>query len=72
VPTQQFENFEAVTIYCPRCKQAMPVRKRLLLVLLDKEIYEYLCSRCGTSVAKKDQPLELKGFPPKTGPGSLI
>jgi len=55
---KQFEDFEAVTVYCPRCKQAMPVRKRLLLVLLDKEIYEYLCSRCGTSVAKKDQPLQ--------------
>jgi hypothetical protein len=24
-------------IYCPECKSAMPVRKRLLLVLLDKE-----------------------------------
>ena len=56
----QFEQLEAVSIYCPRCRQAMPVRKRLLLVLLDREIYEYLCSRCGSSVAKKDQPLQLQ------------
>jgi len=58
---KQFENFEAVTIYCPRCRQAMSVRKRLLLVLLDREIFEYLCSRCGMSVAKKDQPITPKG-----------
>ena len=68
----QFENLEAVSVYCPKCRQAMPVRKRLLLVLLDKEIYEYLCARCGTSVAKKDQPLETKPFPPSSGPGRIF
>ena len=61
----QFENLEAVSIYCPRCRQAMPVRKRLLLVLMDRELFEYLCARCGTSVAKKDQPFQPK---PASGP----
>ena len=68
----QFENLEAVSIYCPRCRQAMPVRKRLLLVLLDKEIYEYLCARCGTSVAKKDQPFSLKPVVPNPGGGKVF
>jgi hypothetical protein len=63
----EFENLEAVSIFCPRCRQAMPVRKRLLLVLLDREIYEYLCARCGTSVAKKNEPTQLKPF---GGPGA--
>ena len=54
---KQFENLEAVSLYCPRCKDAMPVRKRLLLVLLDSEVYEYLCARCGASVGKKTEPL---------------
>lgn len=53
----QFENLEAVSLFCPRCKAAMPVRKRLLLVLLDSEMYEYLCSRCGSSLGKKNEPL---------------
>ena len=72
MPTDQFENLEAVSIFCPRCRQAMPVRKRLLLVLLDREMYEYLCARCGTSVAKKNEPFRPKPFGgPKTGPGVI-
>ena len=30
---RSFEEFEATSLYCPRCKAAVPVRKRLLLVL---------------------------------------
>lgn len=48
-----YKNFEATTLYCPNCKMAMPVRKRLLLVLPEGEKYEYLCSRCGSSVGDK-------------------
>jgi hypothetical protein len=51
-----FENLEAVALYCPRCKAAMPVRKRLLLVLPEGELFEYLCTRCGTSVGQKNEP----------------
>jgi hypothetical protein len=32
---------------------AVPVRERLLLILPDGELYEYLCSRCGASVGEK-------------------
>lgn len=49
----QFEDFKASALYCPRCKQAMPVRSRLLLVLPDGELHEYLCQRCASSLGTK-------------------
>ena len=51
---QQFENFTASSLYCEKCKTAMPVRERLLLVLPDKEIYDYLCTNCGSSVGSRE------------------
>ena len=51
---QQFENFTASSLYCEKCKAAMPVRERLLLILPDKEIFDYLCSGCGTSVGQRE------------------
>jgi hypothetical protein len=48
-----FEQFEATSLYCPRCKVAVPVRKRLLLVLPEGDQYEYLCVRCSSSVGIK-------------------
>jgi hypothetical protein len=48
-----YQDFSATELYCPRCKLATPVRQKLLLVLPDGELYEYLCSRCGTSVGEK-------------------
>lgn len=54
---EQFESLEAVSLYCPGCKAAMPVRKRLLQVLPESEIYEYRCARCGASVGKKNEPV---------------
>lgn len=50
---RQFDQLEASALYCPRCQAAVPVRKRLLLVLPEGERYEYLCSRCLTSVGRK-------------------
>ncbi|MGA1128970.1 MAG: hypothetical protein ACO3XN_02760 [Chthoniobacterales bacterium] len=32
----------------------MPVRERLLLVLPDKEIYDYLCTGCADSVGQRE------------------
>jgi hypothetical protein len=32
----------------------MPVRERLLLVLPDKEIFDYLCTGCGSSVGRRE------------------
>jgi hypothetical protein len=58
-----FEEFEATSLYCPHCKSAVPVRKRLLLVLPEGDEYEYLCNYCSTSVGtkidKSAPPLEL-------------
>lgn len=53
-PQQQFENFTASSLYCEKCKAAMPVRERLLLVLPDKEIYDYLCTACASSVGSRE------------------
>lgn len=48
-----YGQFEATSLYCPRCKEAVPVRKKLLLILPEGDEYEYLCSRCGSSVGMK-------------------
>jgi hypothetical protein len=37
------------------------VRKRLLLVLLDRETFDYVCAGCGSVVGKKEQPLRRSG-----------
>jgi len=51
---QQFENFTASTLYCEKCRATLPVRERLLLVLPDKEIYDYLCTGCASSVGSRE------------------
>lgn len=50
---QQYEDFDATQLFCPTCRQAVPVRKRLLLVLTNGEKYDYTCAFCGTSVGDK-------------------
>jgi hypothetical protein len=51
---QQFENFTASSLYCEKCRATLPVRERLLLVLPDKEIFDYLCTECGSSVGQRE------------------
>ena len=48
-----FKEFDASQLYCPKCKRAVPVRKRLLLVLSEGDKYEYLCAICSESVGTK-------------------
>jgi len=48
-----FEQFEATSLYCSKCKAAVPVRKKLLLVLPEGDEYEYLCAYCSSSVGTK-------------------
>lgn len=48
-----FGDFVARELYCPRCRQAQPVRERLLLILPDGELHEYLCRRCGASLGQR-------------------
>ena len=50
---QQFGQFTASELYCPKCKRAQPVRERLLLVLPTGELHEFICSHCGTSLGKR-------------------
>jgi hypothetical protein len=58
-----YKEFDATELYCPRCKQAVPVRKRLLLVLPEGDKYEYMCAYCsetvGTKIDKQDKPLTI-------------
>ena len=53
-----YREFDATELYCPICRQAVPVRKRLLLVLPDGDKYEYLCKFCSESVGTKIDRLE--------------
>jgi hypothetical protein len=50
----QFEDFTASTLYCEKCRATTPVRERLLLVLPEKEIFDYLCAECGSSVGQRE------------------
>jgi hypothetical protein len=49
----QYGDFDATELYCPRCRRAVPVRKRLLLVLAEGDKYDYTCTFCGQSVGDK-------------------
>jgi ribosomal protein L40E len=51
---RQFNNLRAESLYCRGCGAAMPVRERLLLVLPEKELYEYLCQQCGATVGSRE------------------
>jgi len=51
---KQFESLTASSLYCDKCKKAMPVRERLLLILPEKEIFDYLCTECGSSVGQRE------------------
>jgi len=42
-----FETFQASVLFCARCRAPQPVRERLLLLLPDGELHEYLCTACG-------------------------
>jgi hypothetical protein len=57
---EQFESFTASQLYCRKCAKSMPVRERLLLVLPDKEMYEYLCTGCAESLGQREVSLAEK------------
>ncbi len=52
-PGRQFDDFEASSLFCPTCRAAQPVRRRLLLVLPTGDLYDYTCRVCGTSVGSQ-------------------
>lgn len=52
-PPKQFEELEALTLFCAKCKKAVPVRKKLLLALPEGDKYDYLCTECGSPIGSK-------------------
>jgi hypothetical protein len=50
---ETYRDFDARELFCANCKRAVPVRKRLLLILADGEKYDYTCTLCGASVGDK-------------------
>lgn len=65
-PRDNFEEFEATTLFCPRCRRATPTRKKLLLVLPSGNKYDYVCAECGTAVGGKtdNDPRDFFGTAP--------
>jgi hypothetical protein len=51
----QYEAIHATELFCPRCRRAVRVREKLLLVLPDGNLYDYLCTECGESLGKRDE-----------------
>jgi len=60
-----FKDLDATELYCPKCKKAVPVRKRLLLLLPEGDKYEYRCAFCaesvGTKIDRHDKPVISEG-----------
>jgi uncharacterized Zn finger protein len=50
---EQYKDFSATRLYCDSCGCSMSVRERLLLILPDGYLYEYLCQGCGKAVGDK-------------------
>lgn len=50
---KQFENLTATHLFCSKCREATPVRERLLLVLPDGDMHDYLCTQCGNSLGTR-------------------
>jgi hypothetical protein len=48
-----YREFEAESLFCATCRRAVPVRKKLLLVLPTGNKYDYVCQQCGTPVGGK-------------------
>ena len=72
MPKSQFENLRASSLWCNKCKSAMPVRERLLLVLADREIYDYLCTGCGESLGGREVTVVQNITAPDGRPGGLL
>jgi hypothetical protein len=66
---QQYGDFVASELYCPKCQRSMPVREHLLLVLPDGDLFEYRCAQCATSVGKRttkgQTPFGIPASPPR-------
>jgi hypothetical protein len=69
----RFGSLRASSLHCRRCNRAMPVRERLLLVLPDREIYDYLCTGCADSLGRREVTAGRPGAgPAAAAPGLLL
>ncbi len=50
----KFDRLQATSLYCKKCGASQAVEERLLLVLPDRELYEYLCKVCGEPVGSRE------------------
>ena len=50
---ETYKDFDATELFCPKCKRAVAVKKKLLLILREGEKYDYSCIYCGTSIGDK-------------------
>lgn len=50
---QTYKDFSATHLFCATCKQAMPVKERLMLYLPDGNLFGYFCERCGNSAGTR-------------------
>lgn len=57
---KQYDDLQATYLYCNNCAGSMPVRERLLLILPDGYLYEYLCANCGQVLGDKKTKLSNK------------
>lgn len=57
---KQYEDLQATYLYCNNCGGSMPVRERLLLILPDGYLFEYLCVNCNNVVGDKKTRLSEK------------
>jgi len=65
-PQDNFQEFEATSLFCPRCRRATRTRKKLLLVLPSGNKYDYVCAECGEAVGGKtdNDPRDFFGTAP--------
>ncbi|MBL7130103.1 MAG: cytoplasmic protein [Candidatus Omnitrophica bacterium] len=56
----QYKDFNATALYCDNCGHSMPVREKLLLILPNGYLYEYICTGCGKTVGDKRVSLSKK------------
>lgn len=52
---RNFDQLQASLLHCPKCKKAVQVRERLLLVLPDGQLFEYRCVYCATSIGERTE-----------------
>lgn len=52
---KNFDQLQASLLHCPKCKRAVQVRERLLLVLPDGQLFEYRCVYCASSIGERTE-----------------